>query len=787
MNALQNKSNELRSAVYRYLTIDGLARLAGGLSLAYWIILGMDFLPVQFGYPEMPFLPRAIVLALWASFGIWLVRKYLINRLRVSISDESLFLLIERRYPEFEDRLLTMSSAGEFESDGFTHDATEGVSQDRRRTMACLIEDDVNSQLSRVESDKILNRPRLMGVVALCLLPVIGLGMAGWFLPSVLSTSLSRTFLLSAIQYERQTTIVQVVVRNVPTNDGILQLFPAVDQEFEVGQPLIFAQDGGIQLRILAQTKRPKNQNVRCKVSYLLNDGKSGSVDLTPIKRSEQGEISFVADNDFMGRISISGQFWIRIDDANQGPYSFRCLPAPKVSTAEASVNYPAYLSQSAIFEDSVQPFVNNSSFPVGTKLKFNLRFAEQELSTSSSPEEQLVDAKVWFKSDVEQSRIQVPTVVKQDRLTFQLEVARDVELFVAAQDKNGLISANPFRISFNAVQDRPPMVSVSTDGLGSAVTKNSLIRLLVEGEDEFGIRNGQTQCRFSLANEDIVQNFEWDVDRSKMITVDLLELRRAGKISISDQDLKKSPKVFFTVSLFDFNPDHPPSVGQTFEFDVVDEKRFLQLIEQEEAGLRKRLEDVYDEFEGTRPLYANLLSGAEKATKTMDSTEHKKYLENALVYIQQTRLQVQKSARDISGVCNAFLLLIKQLENNRLTVKQKQLDLAEKVAGPLRSFGSQDLDDFMARTERTAESWSKYVEDPSRFAGEQLVDQTENLIKRHNELLSKFDRILQEIVKFESQNELLDSIRLLIDEQEKLLEATQKERDRKLFEGILD
>ena len=52
--------------------------------------------------------------------------------------------------------------------------------------------------------------------------------------------------------------------------------------------------------------------------------------------------------------------------------------------------------------------------------------------------------------------------------------------------------------------------------------------------------------------------------------------------------------------------------------------------------------------------------------------------------------------------------------------------------------------------------------------------------------LLVDLDDILQEILKFESYNELLDVVRDLIKTQEELLKETDKERKRQAFEDIL-
>ena len=52
--------------------------------------------------------------------------------------------------------------------------------------------------------------------------------------------------------------------------------------------------------------------------------------------------------------------------------------------------------------------------------------------------------------------------------------------------------------------------------------------------------------------------------------------------------------------------------------------------------------------------------------------------------------------------------------------------------------------------------------------------------------LLVELDDILQEMLQFESYNELLDVVRELIRQQEGLLQETEKERKRRAFEDLI-
>ena len=59
--------------------------------------------------------------------------------------------------------------------------------------------------------------------------------------------------------------------------------------------------------------------------------------------------------------------------------------------------------------------------------------------------------------------------------------------------------------------------------------------------------------------------------------------------------------------------------------------------------------------------------------------------------------------------------------------------------------------------------------------------------IEKTDQVLKELSQVLDVLVKYETQNELLEIVRQLIKAQKELQERTKKERQRKAFEGLLD
>ena len=69
--------------------------------------------------------------------------------------------------------------------------------------------------------------------------------------------------------------------------------------------------------------------------------------------------------------------------------------------------------------------------------------------------------------------------------------------------------------------------------------------------------------------------------------------------------------------------------------------------------------------------------------------------------------------------------------------------------------------------------------EEADRLANS-AIEQTELTLKQ-------LDAVLNVLLKYETQNELLEIVRGMIKDQKELKERTKKERQRKAFEGLLD
>jgi len=91
----------LRRRIRAYVWTDGLAAALAALAIGFWLSLAFDWLL------EPPFALRALALAAMAVVLGWIVFRLLIARALVPLNNRNMAVLLERRFGQFRDSLLT--------------------------------------------------------------------------------------------------------------------------------------------------------------------------------------------------------------------------------------------------------------------------------------------------------------------------------------------------------------------------------------------------------------------------------------------------------------------------------------------------------------------------------------------------------------------------------------------------------------------------------------------------------------------------------------------------------
>src|SRR4051812_38742876 len=91
----------VRFRIRAYVALDGMAILVGVVGVIFWLGLALDH------YFEPSPSTRRIALSLAACVALYTAYRYLLRRLIIPISDTTLAVLLERRFPALKDHVIT--------------------------------------------------------------------------------------------------------------------------------------------------------------------------------------------------------------------------------------------------------------------------------------------------------------------------------------------------------------------------------------------------------------------------------------------------------------------------------------------------------------------------------------------------------------------------------------------------------------------------------------------------------------------------------------------------------
>ena len=131
--SIESLLSGLRRRIRSYVWIQGVALAVAWLGLAFWITLALDW------SIEPPPLFRALVLVAVGAVLLWIVYHYILARVFVPLADKSMAVLLERRYRDFGESLITTVELAErphhaapFNRDMLTNTTAEALQHTRQ-------------------------------------------------------------------------------------------------------------------------------------------------------------------------------------------------------------------------------------------------------------------------------------------------------------------------------------------------------------------------------------------------------------------------------------------------------------------------------------------------------------------------------------------------------------------------------------------------------------------------------------------------------------------------------
>jgi hypothetical protein len=216
-------------------------------------------------------------------------------------------------------------------------------------------------------------------------------------------------------------------------------------------------------------------------------------------------------------------------------------------------------------------------------------------------------------------------------------------------------------------------------------------------------------------------------------------------------------------------------------------------MLEAREIGLRRRFEQIVQEMTQARDFLTRVQApapsagaepgdadrpGAEPGDKPVDEEKAAERAQSLrALRVQQALQQTRKSAQELLGVAAGFQDIREELINNRVDAGDRKERLKEKIADPMQAVG----ETMFPELERREEVLEKLLLDDLAAKKYDLgsgQQETAAAVAQANDILAELDKILQQMLDLETFNELVDIVRQLIAEQERVSGETQKTHD---------
>ncbi len=817
---LEQLLQQLRGRIRKYVLLEGVALTLAALAGLFWISFGLDHAWFAVSRLELPVWFRATFDVVVLSVVAFLVVSWVGLRLFRSFRLKALALVLERRFPQLDDRLVTAVELASGKSDG-----NSALS----RAMMTKTIGDVAREASQLDLDQVFNPQPLRRALtgAIVLFASIG-GLAIVNQPAL--ATWKNSFLSLDSQYWQRRFELQVKVIAQPGD---------LVREFRDGN---YKHPRGADLSLMIQVPDGKLVPETVQLKYRLADGRGGGTVLC----SKVGQRQF--------RHAIAGllddvEFWIYGGDfVSRLPYHVTVVDAPHLDRIELASLYPEYTGivnpesktaatdepadqTSKLLRTMVPVRGTQVALPVETDVflqaqsnkplrQVRVQMASRELVldvTDSGTTGKLIErddgsqqarvveinATNWVASN--RTQISVPLLVsslqteaaKARSASLQsqygtLVVPPDTQLRIYLEDTDEILTPEPARVLVSGIVDQPPVVETKLRGIGTSITRKASIPILGRIADDYGLADVRFEFQINDAAEWSRRTLDVGLPNaeSKSVAREFKLQRKSDeefeRFEVVSLDLSLGQKLVVTVAAEDKDNLNGPHItrGERYTFKVVTNEELLSVLYQRELNLRRRFEQIIEESKGTQRDLIRHRARVDDRSKIVSSgannDEAKQKLialNNAIVACAEQSLHaVRKNANETASLELAFRDIREELVNNGLHTPQTLERLDDRIVKPLNAINSKDYP-------LVDEALGLY-----RFANNKGNDPSPAIdasVQALGVLIANMERILGEMRKLETFQEALEQLKAIIEQQEQLTEKTKKEQKKKLLEGL--
>ncbi len=811
---------QLKNMIRKYVLIEGIAILVAIIGMLFWVGFGIDVIYFWMSRLDLPIWFRKLFAVSAVCFLVYGLLKWVLFRFLRSMTNRSLALVLEKQFPELNDRLITAveSRTNDFPNENQLH-----------LSMLDKTIDDVAGLMKNLDLGQVFNLAPLKKIVTISLLLIVSVFAFAWANQPAFAR-LQRAYLNWDESYWERKTVLEVSIVSQPGD--VIKGF----KNFQYKHPR------GADLTILV--KVPENAVVPdvVRLKYSLEQGGKGTVYLT-----KSGDREF---RHSIGSLVDNLQFSIRGGDfATSKYYHVLSVESPRIDSVNLKCLYPEYTglnsfdSEGKIQRENIVINGSSVSLPMETDFILVARANKplRKIRISGEDYELQYDAdsgelKYHWQEDEKSESITIPlsdenrqNLIQPDFLSLQIPfrissfledkessggkpdgsklagnssiseliqrdgfrnrmiLKPDSQIRIELWDQDDVASLEPARLTVNGIIDEDPVVETELKGIGFSITRKAVIPITGVIRDDYGIENAY---------------FEYKIDKQPEWSKSVLSFPPEGRLqkfdlkttsgksderfSMLPLELKEGSKFTLSVVAVDGDQLNGPhsSRGESYTFSVVSEQELLSILYGKEINLRKRFEQIISEIEKTksdleshRDRVVSLNSRKDSTNNRSDVSKLEKELKTAVDVLAERSLhQVRKNSTESVEIAEAFRGILDELINNSLQTSKKVKRLEESILDPLTNINAKLFP----------------ASDKELGLLKLAIQKERNPIESMESGIASLDRILrqmrlvlkemQELVKY---HQAVNQLKLILENQKKLLEKTEQIRKKNLLKKL--
>ncbi len=787
--------SDLRRRIGRYVLIEGCALVLIAMGLVFWLTLGLDAAWFGFRKLELPIYFRGALMIGGVVLLLVLFAKYVVLRMSGNYGDKDLALVLERRFPELNDGLVTaveLSGTSEVAANPTTTAMLD-------RTVAKVSANVGKLPMESVFAMKPL-RMAVVGAVAM-LISVCCLGIAKG---DTLARWCSAFVSFDRDYWDRDTKLrVRAVVQPGDRLREFRMSDESADNGLEPALELLHPRNTDLTILIECDDSTEKEWVVPDRVRLDLK--RPTDRKRVYLSQLDEGKFRYSID-----KLNDDIEFNIQGGDfANQTPFRIRVVDPPRIDNVTLECDYPEYTGWNETHPRSVSVTGTQAELPLETEFEFvavtnkplvgfHVEVGDAELTLEDGEAVLKVgggengELQKTFQLSPEvtagliaedKKTIRLPLVITsldgESSSTDRIRIRPESMLRFYLHDADDIISAEPIVLRVMGLPDAPPAVDCERKGVGDAITRQARVPIGGLITDDYGIANARFEYKEDDAESWVPYRFSnpW---RGRPV-----EFRLQGKRDVEgvesfrvlDLDLKEGQKLTLSVRAEDADTIHGPNVGrsQKFEFRVVSNEELLSLLYAREINLRRRFEEVMRQVQETR-------DDLVKHGTRLESLPNARGAEVAAIRTSiascasRTLNSIRKNGNENRSIEAAFSDIVEELINNAIPPKSLAEQMGESIVAPLHELNEVDfptvdtlLGSFKLAVERDA------VTKEHINASVVAID----------EMLAHMRVLLDEIKDLAELHEIVKDLKQLIDAQQNLRDKTKALQKKKLIEKL--